>query len=39
MHSPAVGLAVSEIVAGTPLSFDLSAYKLNRSSPQEKYVI
>jgi FAD-dependent oxidoreductase domain-containing protein 1 len=39
MHSPAVGLAVSEMVAGTPLSFDLSAYKLNRASNREKYVI
>jgi hypothetical protein len=32
-------LAVSEMVAGTPLSFDLSAYKLNRASNREKYVI
>ena len=39
MHSPAVGLAVSEMVAGTPLSFDLSAYQLNRASNREKYVI
>ena len=39
MHSPAVGLAVSEMVAGAPLGFDLSAYKLNRASNREKYVV
>ena len=39
MHSPAAGLAVSEMVTGAPLSFDLSAYGLNRASNREKYVI
>ena len=39
MHSRAASLAVSEMVMGAPLSFDLSAYRLNRASNREKYVI
>ena len=39
MHSPAVGLVVSELVTETPPSIDLSSYQLNRSPRREKYVI
>lgn len=39
MHSPAVGLALSEMILEKHLTFDLSAYKLNRTPNLEKYVI
>ena len=39
MHSPAVGLAVTEQVLGMAPSFDLSGYRLGRDPLQEKYVI
>jgi FAD-dependent oxidoreductase domain-containing protein 1 len=39
MHSPAVGLVVSEMVLDKPTSFDISAYKLDRIPDVEKYVI
>lgn len=39
MHSPAVGLVMSEMILGKPTTFDISAYKLNRTPDIEKYVI
>ena len=39
MHSPAVGLVVSEMVTGAPPSIDLSSYQLERTPRREKYVI
>lgn len=39
MHSPAVGLVISELVTGKKTSFDISSYKLNRIPDLEKYVI
>ena len=39
MHSPAVGLSVSELVLGRVPSFDLSGYRLDRQAQPEKYVI
>jgi len=39
MHSPAVGLVVSEMVTSAPPSIDLSSYQLNRAPGREKYVI
>ena len=39
MHSPAVGLTLSEMVLNKPLTFDISAYRLGRNPDMEKYVI
>lgn len=39
MHSPAVGLVLSELALGKETSFDISAYRLNRNPDLEKYVI
>lgn len=39
MHSPAVGLVMSELILDKNLSFDISTYKLNREPKLEKYVI
>lgn len=39
MHSPAVGLVLSEMVQGKELSFDISSYRLKREKNTEKYVI
>ena len=39
MHSPAVGLVVSEMVLEKPYTFDITAYKLDRIPDIEKYVI
>ena len=39
MHSPAVGLTLSEMVLGKTTSFDCSDYKLDRIKNIEKYVI
>lgn len=39
MHSPAVGLAVSELVLNLPMTFDLRDYQLDRAPTVEKYVI
>lgn len=39
MHSPAVGLALCEMVLDRSPTFDLSSYKLNRTPNIEKYVI
>lgn len=39
MHSPAVGLVLSEMITGKELSFDISSYQLNRIPDLEKYVI
>lgn len=39
MHSPAVGLTVSEMILEKPLTFNIKSYKLNRKPNLEKYVI
>lgn len=39
MHSPAVGLTLSEMVMGKDTTFDISAYRLGRNPDIEKYVI
>lgn len=39
MHSPAVGLIISEMVSERPLTFNIDSYKLNRTPNIEKYVI
>lgn len=39
MHSPAVGLLVSDLVLGAPPSFDHQIYRLQRNASAEKYVI
>lgn len=39
MHSPAVGLVLSEMILGKELSFDISSYRLDRNPDVEKYVI
>lgn len=39
MHSPSVGLAVSEMVLDKDPTFDLSSYSLNREPNAEQYVI
>lgn len=39
MHSPAVGLTLSELVTGKDTTFDISAYRLGRKPDVEKYVI
>jgi len=39
MHSPAVGLVMSEMILQKPLSFDIESYRLNRKPNLEKYVI
>jgi FAD-dependent oxidoreductase domain-containing protein 1 len=39
MHSPAVGLTLSEMIQNKPLTFDVSSYKINRKPYTEKYVI
>ena len=39
MHSPAVGLTLSEMVMNKPLTFDISSYRLGRKPNVEKYVI
>lgn len=39
MHSPAVGLTLSELVMGKDTTFDISAYRLGRKPDVEKYVI
>lgn len=39
MHSPAVGLVLSEMVLGNTPTFDVSEYRLNRVPNVEKYVI
>lgn len=39
MHSPAVGLILSEMIQNKPLSFDIESYRLNRNPDLEKYVI
>ena len=39
MHSPAVGLTLSEMILNKPLSFDVSSYQRKRVSNIEKYVI
>lgn len=39
MHSPAVGLTLSELATDKKLTFDISSYRLNRSKNVEKYVI
>lgn len=39
MHSPAVGLSLSEMIFGKDPTFDLSSYRLNRLPNMEKYVI
>ena len=39
MHSPAVGLTLSEMILDKPLTFDISGYKLKRNPDVEKYVI
>ena len=39
MHSPAVGLLVSDLVLEKPPSFDRDIYRLGRHANKEKYVI
>jgi len=39
MHSPAVGLTLSEMILNKPTTFNIDAYKLNRNPDLEKYVI
>jgi len=39
MHSPAVGLTLSEMILGQKLSFNIDSYKLKRNPNIEKYVI
>ena len=39
MHSPAVGLSLSEMILKKPTTFDLKGYQLNRTPQVEKYVI
>lgn len=39
MHSPAVGLTLSEMVLDIPLTFDIESYRLERKPQEEKYVI
>jgi glycine/D-amino acid oxidase-like deaminating enzyme len=39
MHSPAVGLTMSELVLNKELTFDINNYRLGRSPNIEKYVI
>jgi glycine/D-amino acid oxidase-like deaminating enzyme len=39
MHSPAVGLTLSELVQGMDTTFDISSYRLGRNPDIEKYVI
>lgn len=39
MHSPAVGLTMSELVLGKSTTFDIEGYQLNRIPNIEKYVI
>jgi len=39
MHSPAVGLSLSEMILKKPTTFDLRGYQLNRTPQVEKYVI
>tara|TARA_B100000941_G_C28425312_1_gene511115 strand:- start:3 stop:1055 length:1053 start_codon:yes stop_codon:yes gene_type:complete len=39
MHSPAVGLTLSQMVLGEDLLFDISEYKIDRTPNIEKYVI
>jgi len=39
MHSPAVGLTLSEMIYQKDLTFDISAYRLGRKPDVEKYVI
>ena len=39
MHSPAVGLTLSEMILEKNLTFDISGYKIDRTPNLEKYVI
>ena len=39
MHSPAIGLSLSEMILNKPTTFDLKGYQLNRTPQVEKYVI
>jgi glycine/D-amino acid oxidase-like deaminating enzyme len=39
MHSPAVGLVVSDMILNRSPTFDISSYKLNREPEEEKYVL
>ena len=39
MHSPAVGLVLSQMILGENLEFNIDSYKLNRNPDIEKYVI
>lgn len=39
MHSPAVGLSLTEMILGKPTTIQLDTYKLNRQPNEEKYVI
>jgi len=39
MHSPAVGLTLSQMVLDKPLTFNIESYRLKRNPQVEKYVI
>jgi len=39
MHSPAVGLTLSEMISNKRLTFNIESYKLQRIPNIEKYVI
>lgn len=39
MHSPAVGLTLSQMILDNKLTFNIDAYKINRTPDVEKYVI
>ena len=39
MHSPAVGLTLSQMVLDKPLTFNIDSYRLKRNPQVEKYVI